>query len=273
MTNIISSDNYLSISAFSDLSGISRQNLIYYDTVDVLKPFIVKDNGYRYYSYEQLEEVSIILTLKDLDFSLKEIKTYLKNISPENLLQLINKQKQKISEELNRLNQMDFIIEQRSIHAAISVSIDCSKPVLEECEEELLFLGPVQEFDNNSIEKDFDSFLAFSKKNKLIYGYPLGIWACYKDIIAGQNGKYGYFYKISPTIKAVKTIKPAGLYVIGYDNSYLAGELEIFKPMDQFIRNHNLSPCGNVYIENIADEINTSNPCQYLSKISVQVKG
>ncbi|EET87346.1 transcriptional regulator, MerR family [Clostridium carboxidivorans P7] len=72
MNDFISSKKYLSIGAFSKLVGISRKNLIYYDEVGILKPAFVKENGYRYYSYSQIDEVSIILALKDLDVPLKK---------------------------------------------------------------------------------------------------------------------------------------------------------------------------------------------------------
>ncbi|WP_406541438.1 MerR family transcriptional regulator [Clostridium ljungdahlii] len=95
MNDFISSKKYLTIGAFSKLSGINRKNLIYYDNVGILKPVFVKENGYRYYSYSQLDEVSIILALKDLDIPLKKIKNYMENVSPHNLINLITDQKQK----------------------------------------------------------------------------------------------------------------------------------------------------------------------------------
>ena len=147
MNDFINSKKCLSIGAFSKLSGISRKNLIYYDNIGILKPVFVKENGYRYYSYSQLEEVSIIFALKDLDIPLKEIKNYIENVSPDNLINLISAQKQKILEELNRLNQMNYIIEQRTNNVPVISTIDCNEMFLENCKEELLFLGPELQFD------------------------------------------------------------------------------------------------------------------------------
>nr|WP_315019805.1 MerR family transcriptional regulator [uncultured Aminipila sp.] len=271
MTDLINTIKYLSIGAFSELSGISRKNLIYYDTVGILKPLLVKENGYRYYSYSQLDEVSVILALKDLDIPLKKIKKYLENISPDNLIDLISKQKQKILEELNRLNQMNYIIEQRSQNIPVLESLNCSDILLQNCEEELLFLGPKQPFCINNIEQDFDNFLTYSKSKKLVYGYPLGICSDYNEIVSDCIDTYHYFYRVHPNIEIDKTSKPAGLYVIAYDNSYLAGDMKIFERLEKFIRKNKISACGNVYIENISDEIITNNPDKYYSKISVHV--
>lgn len=272
MNEFISSNKYLSISAFSKLSGISRKNLIYYDNVEILKPIFVKENGYRYYSYGQLDEVSIIGALKGLGIPLKEIRNYMKNVSPDNLINLISVQKQKILEELNRLNQMNYIIEQRVRNVPIISNINCNKIFLQNCEEELLFLGPKMKFDINNGEEDFFSFLEYSESKKLMYGYPLGVYIDYDDVISDKVSNYKYFYKVSKDIDLVeKTIKPAGLYVIGYDNTYLADDIEIFNRLDEFIKKNNLCACGNIYIENISDEIITKNPSKYFSKVSVQV--
>ncbi|WP_301426247.1 MerR family DNA-binding transcriptional regulator [Carnobacterium sp.] len=40
---------YLTISQFSALSGISRKTLIYYDKIDLFSPKMVTDKGYRMY--------------------------------------------------------------------------------------------------------------------------------------------------------------------------------------------------------------------------------
>ncbi|MBV7273488.1 MerR family transcriptional regulator [Clostridium sp. PL3] len=273
MKDFINSKKYLSIGAFSKVSSIARKNLIYYDDIGILKPEFVKGNGYRYYSYDQLNEVNVIMTLKDLGIPLKEIKNYMENVSPENFIHLISDQKQKILEELNRLNQMNYIIEQRTKNIPIISNIDCDKILLENCDEELLFFGTEIKFDNDSFDEDFVAFLDYSKDKKLVYGYPLGVCINYEEAAKDNIKTYRYFYKISPDIDYVEKItKPKGLYIIAYDNSYLAEDTEIFDKIDKFIEEKQLRVCGKVYVENMSDEIITKNPDKYFSKISIQVE-
>ncbi|MBD7911409.1 MerR family transcriptional regulator [Clostridium cibarium] len=275
MSNFINLKKYISIGAFSKLSGISRKNLIYYNDIGILKPALVKENGYRYYSYNQLDEVSIILSLKDLDVPLKDIKTYLDNISENNLLELISNQKKKILEELNRLNQMNYIIEQRTKNVNMISNINCNDIFLENCTEEVLFLGPDHIFSNSDddLEEDFANFLDYCYSKKILYGYPVGVYSKYNAAFSDTPFSYNYFYKLPSDMDYIeKTIKPCGLYVIAYDNSYLADDFKIFQRIDDYIIKNNLSVCGDVYVENISDEIITKSPNKYLSKISVQVK-
>lgn len=59
---------------------VSANTLRYYDEIGLLRPEMVKDeNQYRYYSKEQLDDISLIMELKEYGFTLKEIKKYLKD--------------------------------------------------------------------------------------------------------------------------------------------------------------------------------------------------
>lgn len=53
---------------------ISTRTLRYYDEKDLVRPAYIKENGYRFYSEEQIRQIELILFLKELGFSLKQIK-------------------------------------------------------------------------------------------------------------------------------------------------------------------------------------------------------
>ena len=59
-----------SVKEVSQLSGVSVRTLHYYDEIDLLKPSVVAENGYRYYNRDAQE----ILLYRELDFPLKKIK-------------------------------------------------------------------------------------------------------------------------------------------------------------------------------------------------------
>lgn len=95
--------NRYKISEIAKIFNISRQTLIFYHKKNILIPDIIdEENGYRYYSNEQIWDLFFLLTLKKAGFSLEEIKAYseIKNsdksiIFLENKINEINK---KISE-------------------------------------------------------------------------------------------------------------------------------------------------------------------------------
>jgi DNA-binding transcriptional MerR regulator len=63
------------IGDFSKISRVSVKTLHHYDEIGLLKPLHVDQfTGYRYYSTDQLMRLSRILALKELGFSLEQIK-------------------------------------------------------------------------------------------------------------------------------------------------------------------------------------------------------
>lgn len=69
-----------SIGDFSAISRLSITTLRYYHECGLLKPtYIDNDTGYRYYAESSLERAEIINKLKNMDFTLKEIKEILDN--------------------------------------------------------------------------------------------------------------------------------------------------------------------------------------------------
>ena len=85
----------------SEISGVSVRTLHHYDEIGLLSPQ-KKENGYRYYSEEDISFLQMILFYKYLGFSLKKIKELLKNEDGEVLnhlkaqLKLMQKEKQKL---------------------------------------------------------------------------------------------------------------------------------------------------------------------------------
>ncbi|MFD1775161.1 MerR family transcriptional regulator [Paenibacillus rhizophilus] len=103
----------LKISAFSKLTRVSVKTLRFYDNLGLLKPAVVdQNNGYRYYTEEQLLTVKRILALKEQGFTLEQIKPLLEeNVVPKAVKnKLTDKKKeleQAIHEAQNQLNEID----------------------------------------------------------------------------------------------------------------------------------------------------------------------
>ena len=97
--------NRYKISELAKIFNISRQTLIFYHKKNILIPNIIdKNNGYRYYSSDQIWELFFIITLKKAGLSLEEIKKFTEIKTPmENIKFLENKVEEiesKISEFL-----------------------------------------------------------------------------------------------------------------------------------------------------------------------------
>lgn len=96
----------LRIGEFSKLNHISIQTLRFYDQIGLLHPYQVDpDTNYRYYHINQSSLVDAIQYLRQLDFSLEEIKEILSDKDDFHLHQLIELRYQNLLQERNLLNQ------------------------------------------------------------------------------------------------------------------------------------------------------------------------
>jgi DNA-binding transcriptional MerR regulator len=108
----------IKIGDFARLSQVSVVTLRYYDEMDLLKPLKVDHfTGYRYYSADQLPRLNRILALKDLGFSLEQIKLMLANgLSLEQLRGMLKVQRseveKRLSDEQERLVRIEVRLRQ-----------------------------------------------------------------------------------------------------------------------------------------------------------------
>lgn len=63
------------IGQFAALHEINKKTLMWYDEIGLLKPACIKENGYRYYSYQQSAALETILMLRELNVSCFQKRT------------------------------------------------------------------------------------------------------------------------------------------------------------------------------------------------------
>jgi len=107
----------LSVGQIAELCGISRQTLIFYDKINIFKPYTIdQNNNYRYYTVQQIPLLREILLLKTVGVPLKDIKLYLKTLSLETSIALLQKQDELVSLKVKELDELS-----RSIKKKLSV--------------------------------------------------------------------------------------------------------------------------------------------------------
>ena len=91
------------VGEFAKICHVTPRTLKYYEERHLLKPAVTGDNGYRYYSLGQIDEVSAILLFRDYGFSLDEISSIMQqndfegiSLRMKMLLDIIREQKEKL---------------------------------------------------------------------------------------------------------------------------------------------------------------------------------
>ena len=100
------SNLYFTTGEFAKLFNVSKSTLFYYDEVGVFSPIIREENDYRFYAVEQIEVFEVIVTLKELGMSLKDIKEYMENRTPENFITLMEEREKIIDDKISYLKEI-----------------------------------------------------------------------------------------------------------------------------------------------------------------------
>ena len=98
------------IGEFSKLVNVPVKTLRYYDEINLFKPQEIDlFSGYRYYSEKQIDDLEVILSLKEVGFSLEEIKKN-KNNYTEALMQKKKEELMLEQENLeNKIRKLDYL--------------------------------------------------------------------------------------------------------------------------------------------------------------------
>jgi DNA-binding transcriptional MerR regulator len=104
------------IGEFSKITKLTVKTLRYYDEQDILNPsYRNKENGYRFYEENDFKKAEVIVLLRNLGFSIAEMKDVLSNYeNPSDLSYFLQEKKKiiedKIKEEKFLLKKIDLYI-------------------------------------------------------------------------------------------------------------------------------------------------------------------
>ena len=88
---------------FAKKANVTARTIRYYDKIGLLSPNYIGDNGYRYYSEDDLIILQRILMLKELGFSLEEISPLLMNTSKKEFQKNIKMQINLVNQKIKHL--------------------------------------------------------------------------------------------------------------------------------------------------------------------------
>ena len=260
----------LSIKEFSEFSKVKQSVLRYYDEIGLFSPVKRGENGYRYYSPHQLVSLKHINVLTNLKAALKDISAVSQNRTPENVLDLLMKQEMEFDKEMRKLQQAYSIVHVFRDLMQDALSADEIKIVERDIIATPLIMGPRNTFvENQLFYKPFIHFCQKAKENRINLNYPVGGYFDDMDTFLKTPAQPNHFFSLDP---AGDDEKSAGRYIIGYARGYYGKMGDLPERLSAYVKEHALTPKGPVYVMYVLDELSTSDPSQYLARVSIAVK-
>ncbi len=265
--------NYFTTGEFAKLCGVNKRTLFHYDDIGLFRPAVTDKKGYRYYSYRQFEVFLIISMLKELDVPLKEMKKFLDERTPENLLKLSRQKVDEIDQKILKLNQIKHLLEESIAFTNKGLHANCGEITVEEQKEEYLVRSELLNEENT---KDYIKWMLeynnFESKTLSKDSSFVGTMLSRENI---KNKSYycdSYFFVKTTDRRLSNAIKPKGLYAVAYHHgSYDT----IGRTYDKLINysNKNHFHLGDFsYEESLLDIISMKDENDYIMQITVELK-
>ena len=105
-------EKYFKIGEISQLYSIGVDSLRYYEKLGIIHP-LRSEHGYRLYSEKDIWRLNVILELRELGFSLAQIKQYLESHHVEATLHLLEEELTAIQIKMNALSNLKTNVEKR----------------------------------------------------------------------------------------------------------------------------------------------------------------
>lgn len=127
---------------FAKMCSVTKKALYVYEAKGLLQPAVVKDNGYRYYRLEQVDQVATIRLLEKLGSSLQEVGNFfaLKDLNERQ--EYLAKQQEAVEKkiaELEKIKSSLVFFDQRISNLK---QTGLNKVTIETCPEEYLEVSP-----------------------------------------------------------------------------------------------------------------------------------
>ena len=260
---------YFSTGEFAKVCNISKDTLFHYEKKGILSPQIIKENGYRYYSTEQFDLVSVIVTLRKLGMSIEQIKQFLDNRNEENLLNLFTQKEKEIGEQIESLKKIKHFLKMKKQNINEIKQNEYFKIYQQDMKEEQIIISEQRiKPDDKSTTKIIAELI--SRFNEL-YEYELIGGIRMKDTLkAGDFESYNNFYiKISKYVKGDLHIKEKGRYLVLYHKGNFEKVDTSYKIILDYIDQNNIKTYDEFYEDVVIDHLAV---LSYDLKIMVRIK-
>jgi len=265
----ISKTDLLSIKHFSKLTGIKQSTLRYYDDLGLFSPALRAENGYRYYSPQQICTINSINLLHELDMPIRKITHIQSNRSPELMFEVLNEKEAALEAEFMKLERSFNVV--KTLKRLVQQGLAADEGTIDTpyYDDLPLVIGPTNDFGGSQYFYDaFVNFCGEAKQYRIDLSLPVGgIFEDFKYFCA-YPGRPTQFISVDP--KGLDK-RPAGKYLSIYHRGYYGEAGDLPERMANYLEENNLVTIGPVYNIFLLDELSIDDPSNYLMHATVEV--
>lgn len=261
----------LTISQFAELSGISRPNLIFYEKEDLIKPILIKENGYRMYDYKQINLAYKITTFRKMGLSLSQIRQYLQHSSEQNTIDMMDTQIRELDAQIQELQQQKYNLQiYKKCMEQYAKHTEKGTFSIENMDEDELFIIPSLE-SRQGKPTTMNEFLMYCRKTGIRIDCHIGRIFCSPPELSAEHNFHMADYIFFRKVHGNHT-KPQGKYLVYTNMTDGTTISELYADFFSYINQMHLTVTGNVYEDYPLSGIFSSDREMHFIRICVRLE-
>jgi len=267
-------DNF-TVGEMAKLYNIPKQNLIYYDNIDLLKPDCIAPNGYRLYSFMQFLTLDIVLSLRKMDIPISTIKEYMENRSVNTFVSLLNQRQEECERIIKAQIQMIESIRQIEREILKLPSLKYEQFYIDDQPERYMLMTFLSSKDPN--KKRLADIIMHNQnlgETNFVTSINTGFAVDVKQFLEEPtNYKSKAYFTWQRDYLEKYTIVPAGSYLTyNFHGTYYKRASELSEKLTAYLNAHKLETASPVYITPIANKWTEMDVNKYINSLSVMIK-
>ena len=265
---------YYTTGEFAKLCYTTKETLFHYDEIGLLKPKMIKDNGYRYYLSIQYFEFDLIKVLQEAYMSLKEIKAFMIQRNNQNFVNILQEKSQELENEKKRIDNMQYRIQQAIQMTEYGMEMQHMVPFIEDCEAEhlLTIAVPNKELTDREMMDYVSEHLEYCHSHHLTEELPLGTIIYQSQLLQKNYHENRYYVRLNQAFDDPRYwLKPQGMYATILHEGFYDTIDESFHILFDYIEKEGYQIIGDAYEYEIHSYFTSLDQDQYLISLSIQV--
>ncbi|MDY3006310.1 MerR family transcriptional regulator [Anaerococcus sp. AGMB00486] len=271
-----------SIGQASKLADVSTRTLRHYESIGIIKPDYVKENGYRYYNKDTIMMMSIIKYLQFMDFSLDEIKEFIFKANYHDIDESFSKLIKNTENEIKKLRERLVIIKdwhELINEAAAAFTLGNSNPSVKYFEEEEFIAYPFDfdyNYEKSILSLDYTNFV--KEENNKITGAVMFYFSSFVDRIKheDENRDIDAIY-IQKTVKDIENRnhifkREKGFYASVYHFGPYNNIKKSYKKLIEWSKSYRYKLKGSSIERFVVDTWTFRDKSQYLTEILIPIE-
>lgn len=265
-------EKYLTTGEFARICGVEKHVLFHYEEIELFRPALVLENGYRYYSYHQYDTFAVIRTLKSLGMSLADIRVYLEQRTPALFLDLLAQKDRDLQDEILRLKTIRSSV--ANIRAMIGGILEEKPDVhLRRLEETQILLSENLEGSAGRSFADFmRQYIRFSRQHHVSMQEFVGNMITVDNLRRGDYMNFSYLFTYTDGKALPGDVRKHGIYLCALH----CGEYEqipnTYQKMLAWAEERKIPLGEYAYEEYVVADIAQKEPAGYMTRLLMETQ-